>query len=187
MATYPDGTLLRATGPEIHLMAGGVRRWVPDPATFTHMGLDWSKVRTIPDAEWAGIPQGAPFPSRVDGTLLKGGGPEVYVTAGGQRRWIPDPETFDAGGYRWSSVRVIADADLGAIPKGEPLASVVPAPEDLPDELTAFLAELDSRPITAADLLTLQALLAQHSITATTASAIMKERSDALKALTQKL
>src|SRR6185503_4010141 len=100
MTGYADGTLLRASGPEIDMMAGGVRRWIPDPTTFNHMGLDWGQVRVIPDAEWAGIPQGRPYPSRVDGVLLKGSGPPIYVMQGGQRHWIPDPATFDALGYQ---------------------------------------------------------------------------------------
>jgi hypothetical protein len=34
MATYPDGTLLQASGPEIGRMEGGQCRSIPDPPTF---------------------------------------------------------------------------------------------------------------------------------------------------------
>lgn len=64
---YPDGTLVKASGPEIARMEGGQRRGIPDPATFTCMGLDWNAVKTITDAEWNQIPQGSAYLSRADG------------------------------------------------------------------------------------------------------------------------
>src|ERR1700688_1721679 len=86
---YPDGTLLKASGPEVDMMQGHERRWIPDPATFNYMGLNWGAIQTIPDANWATIAVGPPFPSRLDGTLLKGSAAPVYIMQGGQRRWIP--------------------------------------------------------------------------------------------------
>src|SRR5438876_262417 len=125
MATYPDGTLLKASGPEVARMEGGQRRWIPDPATFTCMGLDWGAIQTIADSVWNQIPQGAPYPSRADTTLLQGSGPQVYVMAACQRHWIPDAETFNAHGYNWSAIVHVSDADLTAIPVGAPLPSVI--------------------------------------------------------------
>ncbi len=124
MATYPDGTLLRASGPEVDRMERGQRRWIPDPATFTCMGLNAGAIQTIADSEWNQIPKGAPYPSRADGTLLQGSGPQVYVVTGCQRHFIPDPETFTAHGYNWSAIQHISDADLTAIPEGAQLPSV---------------------------------------------------------------
>ena len=96
MATYPDGTLLKASGPEVDRMEGGQRRGIPDPATFNCLGLNWGAIHTISDSEWNQIPKGASYLSRADGTLLQGSGPQVYVMAGCQRHWIPDPDTFNA-------------------------------------------------------------------------------------------
>lgn len=116
--TYPDGTLLKASGPQVDMMQNHQRRWIPDPATFNYMGLDWNAIQTIPDAQWATIPAGPQFPSRADGTLLQGSQPNVYVMQNGQRHWIPDPATFSALGYSWSDIQVVADADLNVIPLG---------------------------------------------------------------------
>jgi len=140
MATYPDGTLLKASGAEVDRMEGGHRRPIPDPATFTCMGLDWGTIQTIADSVWNLIPQGAAYPSRADGTLLQGSNPQVYVMAGCQRHLIPDPETFTAGGYNWSAVHRITDADLTAIPEGAQLPSVLPPDGTL---LKASGAEVD--------------------------------------------
>lgn len=59
---YPDGMLIKGSGPEVDMMQGGVRRWIPDPATFACMGLSWGNVQTIPDATFAAIPAGPAFP-----------------------------------------------------------------------------------------------------------------------------
>ena len=124
MATYPDGTLLKASGAEVDRMEGGHRRPIPDPATFTCMGLDWGTIQTIADSVWNLIPQGAAYPSRADGTLLQGSNPQVYVMAGCQRHLIPDPETFTAHGYNGGAIHRITDTDLTAIPEGARLPSI---------------------------------------------------------------
>lgn len=120
----PDGTLIKASGPEVDRMQSGYRRWIPNPTTFSCMGLDWNMVQTIPDSIWREIPAGRAYPSRTNGTLLQGSSPAVYVMDNCQRRWIPDAATFDADGYKWSDIQHIADADLQAIPQGAPLPKV---------------------------------------------------------------
>jgi hypothetical protein len=127
MAAYADGTLIKASGPEVDMVkyfdGKEERRWVPDPPTFSNMGLKWDNVQQIPDADWNEIPAGPPFPSRADGTLLKGSDPKVYVMLSGQRCWVPDPDTFNTRGYNWAAIRQVADDDLNAIPVGTPLPS----------------------------------------------------------------
>jgi hypothetical protein len=59
-----------------------------------------------------------------EGTLVRGGGPEIYQIEAGRRRRIPDPATFIGHGCRWEQVRQIADQDLKALPLGEPLPSI---------------------------------------------------------------
>jgi hypothetical protein len=43
-------------------MVNGARRWIPDPATFESLGLDWAAVQVISDQELAAIPEGPPMP-----------------------------------------------------------------------------------------------------------------------------
>lgn len=128
MAAYTDGTLIKASGPEIDMVKAyqgkEERRWIPDPPTFNNMGLNWSDVKPIPDADWAQIPAGPPFPSRADGTLIKGSDQAVYVMMSGRRCHIPDPDTFNAKGYNWGAVQQVDDDDLNAIPLGAALPSV---------------------------------------------------------------
>ena len=183
MAMYPDGTLLKASGPEIDRMEGGQRRWIPDPPTFNCMGLNWGAVQTISDSEWSQIPKGAAYPSRTDGTLLQGSGPQVYVMTSCQRHWIPDPDTFNALGYNWNAIQHIADADLTAIPEGAQLPSKVQQPtttdtasqtlaqltqqlDQLSQQQTALAQQIQQlqakQPMSQEDILTLQQLMSQQ-------------------------
>jgi hypothetical protein len=116
---YPEGTLLKTSDhPEVDIISGRERRWIPDPQTFNYMGLNSGAIVTVSDAVWAAVPAGPPLPSRSDGTLLKGSTDPVYVMQNGQRHWIPDAITFNLMGYSWTAIQVVADNDLNAIPLG---------------------------------------------------------------------
>ena len=56
--SYPGGTLLKASGPEVYMIQGHERRGIPDPATFNYMGLDSGAIQTIADSIWHAIPAG---------------------------------------------------------------------------------------------------------------------------------
>ena len=120
----PDGTLLRGSGPEVFVISGGARRWVPDPPTLLCIG-DWGSVLALPDAFLARIPRGPDLPSRADGTLLRGSGPKVFVMERCRRRWVPDPDTLNTLGGP-AAVRAVSDADLALVTEGFPLPSAVP-------------------------------------------------------------
>src|SRR5437660_316603 len=137
--TYPDGTVIEVGSPvvkaEKDMMVGGARRWIPDPATFHCMGYTDNPPGTpgsitwISQSEWDQIPQALPaFPSRADNVLLtivnQGSDGKIYVMAGCQRHWIPDPETFNGLWYDWHAVNYIAYADMQAIPEGAQLPSL---------------------------------------------------------------
>jgi hypothetical protein len=54
-----------------------------------------------------------------DGSLIKASNaPEVYVIAQGQRRWIPDAQTFEIDGFNWNAIQVLDPATVNAIPRG---------------------------------------------------------------------
>ncbi|MFT4217704.1 MAG: hypothetical protein QM619_11055 [Micropruina sp.] len=134
-----DGQLVKMlTRPEVYVVQGGQRHWIPDPATLT-AHWQWSQVTTLPDAEVSAVPLGDPIASVIvagpwpDGALVTAPpAPEVYVVKGGQRHWIPDPPTLFASGYDWSAVETISSSVMGTIPLGDPISSVVkPTGRDL--------------------------------------------------------
>jgi hypothetical protein len=128
-----NGTaLIRASGGEVYVMESCQRRWIPDPATLeTILPGGWNDVRSFPDNDINDIPEGTPIPSILaeGAVLMSTTGGKVYVIKGGQRHWIPDPQTLEQNFGGWSAVRVISDDKLNAIPEGSPEPSVVADPD----------------------------------------------------------
>jgi len=122
------GNLLRGTGPEVYVVDGGAKRHVINPTVLAGCGYGWDAVRIIPNARLNTIPTGSPLagppcPHLVppSGTLVRGGGPEVYLMEGGLKRHIPNLVTFEAGGLLWGNVNNIPDSALNTIPTGDAL------------------------------------------------------------------
>jgi hypothetical protein len=55
---YPEGTLLRGTGPEVYLVEAGQRRWFPNPRIFEGNNFGWRYIYQIDDDKLNKIEQG---------------------------------------------------------------------------------------------------------------------------------
>jgi hypothetical protein len=122
-----EGDVIKSQArPEIYLVEGGKRRWIPDAPTLQSRWT-FEQVVILPQEEVDSIPLGEPLPSvlgaRVwpEGSLVQGPNVHIYVIEDGLRRHIPDPETFSAMGFDWSRVMAISEVELNAIPLGRPL------------------------------------------------------------------
>ena len=64
--------------------------------------------------EGATVPTTVAVPSAQSGILLvrAGGDPRVYVVENGKKHWVKSPEEFNAGGYKWSDIKLIGAAQL---------------------------------------------------------------------------
>ena len=64
--------------------------------------------------EGVAVPAVAAVPSAQSGILLvrAEGDPRVYVVENGKKRWIKSPDEFNAGGYKWSDIKLIGAAQL---------------------------------------------------------------------------
>jgi hypothetical protein len=60
---YADGTLLQNGDIAVYLVQGGVRRCIPDPATFKAMSFDREQILHVTDSELTEVPEGEPFRS----------------------------------------------------------------------------------------------------------------------------
>ncbi len=58
----PDGSLVKGSGPEVYVMEGGLKRHIPDLATFAAMGFLWGNLNNIPDSVLNSITTGEPLP-----------------------------------------------------------------------------------------------------------------------------
>ena len=60
-----------------------------------------------------------------NGELIRQSGTDpIYIIENGVRRWIPNPETFNAKGYSWGAVKDISAEEMRSVPEGPPLPSV---------------------------------------------------------------
>jgi hypothetical protein len=76
----PDGSLVKGSGPEAYVMEGGLRRHVPNPATFAGMGFLWGNVNLLPDSVLSAIPSGESLLAVLaEGSFFEGSGAQVYA------------------------------------------------------------------------------------------------------------
>jgi hypothetical protein len=59
---FPNGTLIKGSGPDIYLIENGVKRLIPDMETFNAMGFNWNNVINVDDQRLGSMPLGSPLP-----------------------------------------------------------------------------------------------------------------------------
>jgi hypothetical protein len=119
----PSGSLVKGSDAPVYVMQGGLKRHVPNLATFAVQGFLWGNVNQIPDSSLNAIPTGDPLLSTLaDGNLLKGTGSAVYVMEGGRKHHVTSLDAFRNCGYGWDAVFVISNSLLNSVPTGNPLS-----------------------------------------------------------------
>jgi hypothetical protein len=122
---YPlaDGALIKGSGGEVYVGQGGLKRHVPNAATFEAYGYHWGNINGVSDSSLDSIPTGEPLLDVLaDGNLLAGTGAEVYAMEGGIKRHVSSPAVLADCGYGWDAVYVIPDSRLSGIPTGAVLS-----------------------------------------------------------------
>jgi hypothetical protein len=77
-----EGALLQEHGfPEVYVVLGGGRFWIPDPATFSEYGFQWSNVRKIPPGGIQQVPRVPQSYTR----FMEATDPAQYVVVGAGR------------------------------------------------------------------------------------------------------
>src|SRR5215210_1493977 len=99
------------------MVLGGKRRWIQNPETLHCLG-GWDAVKKVDDGALNSYSEGTPIPDLKSGSLLKGTGPKVYSVDQCARRWIPDPDTLNAMGFKWGNVQTVPDEDLNLLAEG---------------------------------------------------------------------
>lgn len=107
-----DFVLLREWNrPEVYVVFGGAKFFIPDPPTLFALGFDWSMVRVIPAG---GTSKLSHIP--IDRTLLKEQhDSRVFVVKDGKLNFV-DPAEMEFECLPWRHVRVVPDGGLSAIP-----------------------------------------------------------------------
>jgi hypothetical protein len=137
-SAFSEGSLLRAKGTTpIYVIEKGKKRWIPNLETFEAKGFRFAAIKEIEPDQLAKIPSGDPLvlpkpiirsPSDVkEGMLIRASGSApVYVIKNGKKSWIPNPQTFEALGYKWNQVVDLKKNIFDKIPLGSPLPSLKP-------------------------------------------------------------
>jgi hypothetical protein len=101
--------------PQVYLIDQGLRRWIPNPATYNNLFRDWSGI--IVDINVDEIPQGVPI---TDGAILArpSNGPAVYLIDVGQKRHVTSPQVMDKYYFSWQTVYVVPHVLIDFIPTG---------------------------------------------------------------------
>ncbi|PIU01670.1 hypothetical protein COT68_01970 [bacterium (Candidatus Torokbacteria) CG09_land_8_20_14_0_10_42_11] len=123
--TYPNGTLIRGSGPAIYVIENNRKRHIANLKVLTDLGYRISNARKISDSELASIPGGPSVQSgvkKIDGTLIRTkASPAIYILDEGKRRHIAEWNVFTANGYSWKDVKTISDAEMASYSQGSPM------------------------------------------------------------------
>ncbi len=119
---YSDGILIRADGyEEVYVLEDGLRRWIINPDVFNGLGYKWTNVRVISKEAVDNHALGNDLINSYyypNGSLIKADAPEVYLIEAGKKRWIPNPQIFEAKGFGWERIIKVSDYTLRTISQG---------------------------------------------------------------------
>ncbi len=118
----PEWALLKGEGPEIFVARGGLKRHIPNVATFNGRGFRWGDVDLVPPQYLSQIAAGHPvLDVTTDGQLIKAAAPAVYVMDGGSKRALSAPSVLPACGYTWDAINRLQN-EISSIPSGAPVS-----------------------------------------------------------------
>lgn len=122
----PDGSLVRNADETIYLVeqVGGVslKRPFSTADVFLSCGYDWNKIIYLSETQLASYNDG-PMMTACTGAILKGSGPTVYFVENGTKRPFCSGDVYTYMGYRWETIRIVADSTLEGIPDGPALCT----------------------------------------------------------------
>ena len=112
-----DGLVLKGEGEEIYVLENNHKRWVSSLEAFEYYGFRWEQVNIVDNEFLEQFPTGPTL-----SILYKcRTSPHVYAIEDGARRWIKDIPTFEAEGYVWDDVQIVACSTIDRIPSGLPI------------------------------------------------------------------
>lgn len=122
-----EGALIKGLAEKVYVIEHGLKRWIQTADIFNKLGYSWANILSVSEDFLNNIPPGKNIANSYqypDGTLVKGGGPPVYLIEKDEARWIPNPQIFTANGFKWQNIIAIPDNILGTIRKGQDVSSV---------------------------------------------------------------
>lgn len=122
ISSFPTSTLIRGSGPGVYVMRDGLKRGIPNVATFEANGFDWDDVLGVPDFTLDDVPTGKMLPNVIaTGNLIRGAASGLHVMDGGLKRPIDVDVFLDACGYDSDAAHTLSEITLGRIETGPQL------------------------------------------------------------------
>jgi len=121
---YPDGTLVKGSGPEVYLIESGKRRHITSPNLFSSRGYKWKDIITVSDEELINHPLGEAM-LLVDGSLITGPSPEIYLIENQKKHWIKNVDVFLELGFKWKNVIKLSAQEINQYALGMAIGSVI--------------------------------------------------------------
>ena len=123
--SFPDGTLLRVRGSDtIYIVSAGRKRAFADRQAFSDLGYRSAAVTTVSPVDAGLVPDGPVVTAggrHPDGTLVQGGGPQVYWLQAGTKRPIGSRAELTSR-FGWDEVVKVSDEELLAYAPGPRLS-----------------------------------------------------------------
>jgi hypothetical protein len=136
--TPPEASVFTAGTTTIYVVRSGLKRPIPNIATFDARGFQWGNIDSIHPQYASSLPTGWPILDILyDGQLVKSTGTAVYVTQSGTKRHIYSASLLTGCGYSWDSIASLGDA-ISTIPLGSALTSP-PCPHFSAPDGTLFM------------------------------------------------
>jgi hypothetical protein len=103
--------------PQVYVVYGGAKFWIPDPPTLAALGFSSSQVRVLPPGGAAKLRQ-----MPIDGTLLREqNDAKVHLVENQELRWVTSPAAMDGRCLPWRHVRIVPDNALAGLKPGPDL------------------------------------------------------------------
>ena len=124
-AAPDEGTLIKGLSNKVYVIENGLKRWIITADIFNKLGYSWANIKSVSEKLLNNIPSGQSVTRSYrypDGTLLRGSGPKVYLIEKKVRRWIPNPQIFEAKAFKWQNIIQISDKILNRIKKDKDIS-----------------------------------------------------------------
>ncbi len=125
-AATGEGTLIKGLSEKVYVIENGLKRWIQTADIFNKLRYSWTNIRSVSEKFLNDVPPGKDVANDYqypNGTLLRGSGPEVYLVENELRRWIPNPQIFNAKGFKWQNIIQALDEIVNGIRKGNDISS----------------------------------------------------------------
>ena len=133
--SYPENTLLKISDSSaVYHYSQSKRQVFFNAKYFLANNYSWDRIFTVKNTEIASYPLSANV-TYPDGTLIKGGGPMVYLIESGKRRAIATESVFSGLNLAWHNIIAVSDFELTFYAEGTSIVNLDDVSPDLINSL----------------------------------------------------